>query len=230
MPVAAFNVKNHELFGGDSRQQLARAPRGAGQLRPGLLWPAMYVFSYGSLLNVESLMATIPGIEAGECIPAVLAGHVRTFDVAFPNEGSQGDKSYFDPAGVRPPVVLFVNLRPSRDGHVVNGVLVPVSAAQLEALRRRELRYDVVDVTGAVHGADRRTVGREVVAFVGRTEFTQAVSVAQGVVAHDYLATITAGVEHWDVRCPGFKAQFEASTRVPSSQQIVALRRVDAVD
>jgi hypothetical protein len=187
----------------------------------------MHVFAYGSLLHEDSLRTTLPRVPQSQCIPALLPGHVRTFDVAFPNDGSQEDKAYLDDAGLRPPVVLFANIQPS-GAHVVNGILIPLTGSELEALRARERRYEARDVTGLVrtaHPSDPGPTG--IAAFVGRQEFTAAHSVAQGVVAQEYLDTITAGVHRWDARSPGFRAQFAASTLAPPADQIVALRRVD---
>ena len=187
----------------------------------------MHVFAYGSLLHEDSLRTTLPRVQESQCIPALLPGHVRTFDVAFPNDGSQDDKAYVDGTGLRPPVVLFANIQPS-GAHAVNGILIPVTGSELGALRARERRYEARDVTRLVRTAHPEgSVPTGVAAFVGREEFTAADSVALGVVGLEYLETITTGVERWEARSPGFRAQFVASTVAPSAEQVVVLRRVD---
>ena len=72
----------------------------------------MYVFAYGSLLSRASLSTTLPEVSPAQCVPALLDGYERTFDVAFPNDGSQPDKIYRRDGGTDPAVVLFANLRP----------------------------------------------------------------------------------------------------------------------
>lgn len=187
----------------------------------------VYVFGYGSLLNARSLCSTLPDVGVGDCVPAHLRGFVRTFDVAFPNDGSQPDKAFVDAGGARPPVVLFANLSRAGSEALVNGVLIPVRPTGLAALRRRELRYEAVDVTRAVRPEAAGGARAQVVAFVGRPQFTQPQAARRGVVPSDYLATIAAGVGRWERQAPGFRADFEASTRLPDPRVVVALRRVE---
>ena len=66
-----------------------------------------------------------------------------------------------------------------------------------------------------------------VVAFTGRSEFTDPASGQDGVVPQKYLATILDGVEDWERRCPGFGRDFDASTRAPAPNRVAALDRVD---
>jgi len=117
-----------------------------------------YVFAYGSLLNPGSLAATLPQLTPERCLPATCAGLRRVYEVAFPNDGSQDDKAYTDAAGVRPPVVLFWDVVADAEASVA-GVCVPVTDAELAALRRRELRYDLREVAAvgaAGFGCGRR--------------------------------------------------------------------------
>ena len=125
-----------------------------------------HIFAYGSLLNPASLLRTLLDADPASAMPAQLHGYRRSFTVAFPNDGSQTDKAYFDDAGPRPAFVLFADIEPtsraaapSVDGSLraaaplvdeplkaggsgpVNGVLLPVGAAQLDLLIERERRY-----------------------------------------------------------------------------------------
>ena len=115
-----------------------------------------YVFAYGSLLSPASLARTLPNTRLTDVVGARLTGFVRTFDVAFPNDGSQGDKAYFDPSGGRPSHVLFANVVASSAGEAVNGVLVPMGPGDIALLVNRErLRVVGGDGFGATHGRTR---------------------------------------------------------------------------
>ena len=188
----------------------------------------MYVFAYGSLLSRASLSTTLPEVSPAQCVPALLDGYERTFDVAFPNDGSQPDKIYRRDGGTDPAVVLFANLRPTRGRIAVNGVLIPVQRSALERLHLRELRYDLVDVTAGVHAYIPWRQGHgQVVAFTGRSEFTEPSRVQDGVVPREYLTMILDGVEDWERSCPGFGRDFDASTRAPAPSRVASLHRVD---
>ncbi|MCB9412620.1 MAG: gamma-glutamylcyclotransferase [Actinobacteria bacterium] len=196
--------------------------------------PGLSVFAYGSLLNPDSLRRTLPAGPAGEVTPAILSGYRRGFTVAFPNDGSQSDKAYFDLRGRRPSVVLFADIVPCREPESttrtkvpaagVNGVLLPVRDADLARLRARERRYRIVEVTDLIRPwPDYRGGAGRVVAFVGRPEFRGD----RGVVPEEYLRTIETGVDHWEARCPGFAVAYHASTQKPPLGGVVDLQRVD---
>jgi hypothetical protein len=187
----------------------------------------MYVFAYGSLMSPASAGSAIHGLTEDRCIPALLAGHVRVFDVAFPNDGSQPDKAYIDADGNRPPVVLFANVRQAGATDATNGVLLPVAEGDVERLVDRERRYDLVDVSPSVRPYDAWAApAAPILAFVGRPQFTDPDSVDRGVLGTDYAGTIESGVAAWARRCPGFDRDFAASTRTPPRERIVPLRRV----
>lgn len=191
----------------------------------------MFVFAYGSLLLPASLRATLPETTWRDCIPALLAGHRRDFGVAFPNDGSQQDKAYVDADGGRPPIVLFANIRqaePRAAGQqeAVNGVCIPVTDETFGLLAGRELRYDAVDVTGAVHPyPSAPAIRSRVLAFTGKARFTR--DVAGGVVSRDYAATIADGARFWDTQHPGFHERFVLSTDWPAPQRLRELARID---
>lgn len=187
----------------------------------------MYVFAYGSLLQPESLRRTLPEIDIRACIPAVIQGYVRGFDVAFPNDGSQADKAYFDADNRRPPVVLLCNLLP-RDNAATNGICVPVGDEELEALRGRELRYDLHTVTEQVSSyAGWPALSSQVYAFVGKSAFTAPSESSRGILPQDYLSTIASGGEYWDRQVPGFAQQLAETTELPPASRIQPLTRVD---
>lgn len=187
----------------------------------------VYVFAHGSLLFPESLARTLPDVSLDRCVPARCHGFRRTFGVAFPNDGSQADKAFFEPDGHRPRYVVFGDLVPA-PGCKVNGVCVPVDEAALGMLARRERRYTTVEVTDRVtpYPGGEAPVGN-VVAFVGRPEFTRPEHIDQGVVPRDYVETILRGASHWESVCGGFEEDLRASTDLPPAERLRDLTRVD---
>ncbi len=194
-----------------------------------------WVFAYGSLMEPGSLRSTLPGADLDSLVPASLVGHTRRWNVAFPNDGSQPDKAYFDEEGRRPPAVLFLNLveAPGRRSEgAVNGVLVPVDGPGLTKLRRREGRYREVDVSDRLEPHPEVEMGfdagrHEAVAFVGREAFTRERQVRHAVIPRSYVSTLLRAVSYWEERYPGFEAAFRASTKMPGDAELVSLRRVD---
>lgn len=185
-----------------------------------------FAFAYGSLISPASAHRTLPGLDERSCLPARCAGMHRTFGVAFPNDGSQSDKWYADDSGHRTPRILFANLEPA-PATAANGILLPVSRAGLDRLRRRELRYDAVDVTARVRLWDGGRPSLPVIAFIGKPEFTRPADVAAGLVPFAYLEAIRAGVRFWDSRARGFAAAYAVSTREPPPERVRSLTRFD---
>lgn len=182
-----------------------------------------FVFAYGSLLSPASLRGTLPEVSLDACVPARCAGFTRAFDVAFPNDGSQPDKAYFDDRGERPPFVLFANLA-EEDSAVVNGVCVPVSDRDLDRLRDRERRYALCDVSQSVAGYAGSRLTGEVLAFLGRPEFRTGDHVSGAAAPHSYVSSMVGGAAFWDRRAPGFHRDFLSSTR---PARVAPLTRVD---
>lgn len=179
-----------------------------------------HVFAYGSLLQPDSLRETLPSADISACVPARCGGMTRAFDVAFPNDGSQPDKAYFDRNGLRPPFVLFANLTASAG--YANGVCIPVSAADLATLADRERRYAPVDVTGLIDPYPGWSLPPgEVLAFLGRPQFRGSA----GVVPASYIRSVLDGGAHWDAVCPGFLQDLHST--IPTAPT-AELRRVDA--
>ena len=166
-----------------------------------------FVFSYGSLVRR-------PG-----GIPCHLLGHRRAWNVAMDNRRTiPGYKYYVDPeTGERPPVrVTFLNLYPTAEGRV-NGVALPVSAAELDELDRRERNYDRADVTGLID-AD---LGATVWTYLGSEAARERFAAGAAVVAQDYFDAIRG-----DFAAAGGLEAFERST----DPLTVPLRRLTRVD
>lgn len=177
-------------------------------------------------MSPDSLHMVLPGIALADCIPARCTDHQRTFGVAFPNDGSEPDKAYFDADGTRPEFVLFCDM-PEAEGSWLNGVCIPVDTADIQMLEQRELRYDLVDVTDLVTGYDSSQQFDRVFAFIGSDRFTAPEHIVQGVLHRQYLDTVREGVRHWESRTPGFLEDFDKSTTLPDPGRIRSLVRVD---
>lgn len=94
--------------------------------------PTRFIFGYGSLINTASREATAGG--KAPAVPARLSGdfgYMRTWNARSP--------SGFTALGLRP-------RRPSEPPMTINGVVFPVSEANLPAFDRREGGYRRVEV------------------------------------------------------------------------------------
>jgi hypothetical protein len=114
------------------------------------------VFAYASLVDPASASLTL-GREVPQPRPARLAGWRRRWSQARDN--LREEKTFaIEPGGRLPPWVLGLNIEPSTDGDPdgdgPNGALLEVSKAELERLDLREIRYDRVEVTSQIDGAE----------------------------------------------------------------------------
>ena len=115
------------------------------------------IFAYASLVDPESAAATL-GREVAVAGVARLRGWRRRWTACRDNLRSE--KTFALPEGSLPAHCLGLNIEAAGgNDHGPNGALVTVSAAELERLDLRELRYRRVDVTAAVdplpRGIDR---------------------------------------------------------------------------
>ena len=105
--------------------------------------PKTYVFGYGSLMNQESLQATLPGKQIASWV--VLKGYRRAFNKA----GRKGHR--------------YLNLKPDSASQV-KGVLIEVTEDELDALKKREEGYNMIDVTEQID--PKPSVNTVVYAFI----------------------------------------------------------------
>ncbi|WP_018603049.1 hypothetical protein [Mycobacterium sp. 155] len=117
---------------------------------------------------------------------------------------------------------------PEDAGRWVNGVCVPIDEAGLVALDQRELRYARHNISAKVTSYGSAAIRGPVVAYIGAAPFVSPESIERGVVHHEYLQQIDEGARFWDQTCPGFYADFLASTILPPASRIIELRRIDA--
>ncbi len=110
------------------------------------------LFGYGSLVLHKSASMTL-GRPAGELRPARLRDWRRRFSQRRDNLTCE--KTFECDGGWRPEWVLGLNVEEGEDNAgPVNGVVIELTEAELDRLDIREIRYDRVEVTGAVEGSE----------------------------------------------------------------------------
>src|SRR5882724_10502450 len=151
---------------------------------------SMAVFAYGSLVNPTSFERTL-GREPAAPLPARLSGWQRRWSIVRDNLASE--KTFArHPSGELPRWVIGLNLEPDEEAGeelAPNGALIEISEAELERLDVRELRYDRVDVTGAV--PDREGFDR-IVAYTAKGEHFTAEPPDGAVAMAPYLRAVEA--------------------------------------
>ena len=156
----------------------------------------IYVFGYGSLMNLQSIQKTVSRRVAREELqPAVLNDFVRKWDllewIKFVDEPS---------AGIVPAVFLDVVRQLGRQ---TNGILLSLTEDELTKMDGREKNYDRVNVSSLI--APR--VGGDVFTYIGKEIHTRPTP--EICVPADYEALVLAGVHEWGV---DFEAHFHQST------------------
>lgn len=144
---------------------------------------AEHVFGYGSL------------VAAAGAVECELRGHRRLWGVAMDNAVTlPGYKLYLEPGGGRPDVcVAFLDVEPDGTAAAVNGTCLPVDAAALAALDRRERNYLRVDVTDALDGAPPGRVWTYTGHPEARDRLAQARALGRAVVARSYAHDVERG-------------------------------------
>ena len=150
-----------------------------------------YVFGYGSLVapaGARPDRALRPG-----GFVADLRGAVRGWGVAMDNRRDlPGYKYYLAAGGSRPAVyVSFLDIR-EHPGATVNGVCLPVDAARLAVLDRRERNYTRVDVSDRVEAGGAR-VWTYVGSAAGRQRLATGRADGRAVISAGYLRQVQAG-------------------------------------
>jgi len=155
-----------------------------------------YVFGYGSLINPLSVNRTLGRAEPPTDLrPAALAGFQRCWQLLVHRRFTD------DPPGVLTPCIVLDIVR--REGGAMNGVLVPISRAELALLDVREAKYDRVDVTDRITPAP----DRKVYTYIGKAKHTRPP--ADAVIAGVYMKIITDAYPIWG---EDFAERFEATT------------------
>jgi cation transport regulator ChaC len=112
---------------------------------------SLAVFAYGSLVDPPSAAATL-GREIQSSEPVRLRGWRRRWSQARDNLASEKTFARRDD-GSLPPWCLGLNVEESPDDPGPNGVLLRLTADELDRLDLREMRYDRVEVTDRLDDA-----------------------------------------------------------------------------
>lgn len=150
-----------------------------------------WVFAYGSLLG-DSGWA-----RPGDAVLCELVGWRRGWTVAMDNGADlPGYKHYLDGRGERPAIlVAFLDVLPAA-GSRVNGLALPVNAAQLSALDGRERNYARVEVGASIQGAVLAgTVWTYVGLPVARDRAHRGLAEGRLAVSRRYWEQVRAGFE-----------------------------------
>lgn len=177
--------------------------------------PVEYVFGYASLV----------GDDDGRGAVALLAGHRRVWGVATDNmRAIPGYKMYLSRTdGSRPAVyVAFVDIEPD-PSCAVNGVVRPVSPAELPLLDLRERNYDRVDVSAQIDGNLHGRVWTYRGSAEGRERLSRARAEGRAVVSRDYLEKVRAGFR-------GLGAEHERAFAASSRLDDLPVLELDRVD
>ena len=151
------------------------------------------VFGYGSLVSRASVAETL-GHDGAPPVPARLAGWRRRWSLVRDN--ARAEKGFEPIEGDSFDFCLGLNLERAPDGPEdswPNGALIELTAAELDRLDLRELRYDRVEVTGDVrceeHGFDA------VFTYTAKPENFAAEPPPRAVVLASYLRACEAAFE-----------------------------------
>ncbi len=108
------------------------------------------VFGYASLVSPASAAETL-GRQVEVSALARLHGHARDWTVGRDNTATE--KQFARPDGSIPHYCLGLNIHPADDAEPPNGVLIELTAPELDRLDIRELRFHRTEVTELIEPA-----------------------------------------------------------------------------
>lgn len=174
------------------------------------------VFAYGSLVDPRSAALTMA--RTVEPIPARLGGWRRRWSQVRDN--LRAEKTFaIEPGGALPPWILGLNLEPAPgtpQDEGPNGALIEVTAAELSALDRRELRYDRIEVDLSRYG-DRFD---KVFAYTAKAAHFAPEPPAGAAIVAAYARTVEAAFAALGAR---ELETFRATTGPPPAQPVEAV-------
>jgi cation transport regulator ChaC len=167
------------------------------------------VFGYGSLVDEASASLTL-GREVSGIVPASLPGWRRRFSQARDNRACEKTFARADDGAV-PPWILGLNIeRGGATAEAPNGGLIEVVMAELERLDRRELRYDRLEVTGAVRPERGARRFDRVFAYVAKPAHLAVEPPAGAVILASYARAVEAAFDRF---APGHGERYRRTTR-----------------
>lgn len=165
----------------------------------------IYLFGYGSLINLESASRTLKReIGQADVIPCTLFGFLRSW--------SLWDDVFSDKLGeqVR---AIFLNIV-QQPGAFLNGIIFPISESELEYFLSREKNYDCTDISSQLFypGNNRPPESSRILTFVGmRKYFIQEGE--PGYVFSRYINIVQSGVDSFG---EAYSKEFKDSTALHS--------------
>lgn len=149
------------------------------------------VFGYGSLVSRISAGQTL-GRPVASVHPARLGGWSRAWTLVRDNRASE--KTFARPDGSLPTHCLGLNLDPSAGLQSPNGALIELTAAELERLDVREMRYRRVDVSTQVETRDQATTPSfdRVYAYTAKPAHRGLAAPRDAILIAAYLRTVEA--------------------------------------
>jgi len=176
------------------------------------------VFGYASLVSRESAAQTL-GRDVGECPIVRLAGWRRRWSLVRDNERAEKTFARADD-GSLPAYMLGLNIEPAEGEPGPNGALIELTDEELDRLDVREIRYDRIDVTGAIDPGPASLGFGRVIAYTAKPERFAAEPPAGAVILRPYLETIEAAFAE---RGDDALAAFRETTGAPPVQVIDAV-------
>ena len=153
------------------------------------------VFGYGSLVSRASVAETL-GHDAAPPVPVRLAGWRRRWSLVRDN--ARAEKGFAPIDGDAFDFCLGLNLErapEATEGEWPNGALIELTAAELDRLDLRELRYDRVEVTDAVRPEGGPLEFDEVFAYIAKATNFRAQPPPRSVVLASYLRACESAFE-----------------------------------
>lgn len=182
------------------------------------------VFGYGSLVSRASIAETL-GREAAPPVPAELRGWRRRWSLVRDNRTAE--KGFEPLAGEPFDHCLGLNVERLEPGEAAspgapNGALIELTAAELDRLDLREMRYHRVDVTGAFTDSGFDLV----VTYTARPEHYAPAPPERAVVIAGYVDAVEAAFAELG---PGELERFRATTGEPPAPVVAARLVRDAI-
>ncbi len=152
------------------------------------------VFGYGSLVDRTSASITL-GREVERIWPATLGGWRRRFSAVRDNRGCEKTFARGDDGSV-PGWVLGLNVEPGADpAEAPNGGLIEVSAAELDRLDLREVRYDRHELGAAIESTPGAPGFDRVIAYVAKPGHLAPQAPPSAVILRSYAEAVEAAFD-----------------------------------
>jgi cation transport regulator ChaC len=179
------------------------------------------LFGYGSLVLPESASLTL-GRPVIEPRPAELRGWKRRFSQARDNLTCE--KTFECEDGRRPEWILGLNVEEGQDdAGPVNGIVIELTAAELDRLDLREIRYDRVEVTDLIDGEG---LPERIVAYTAKANHFAPDPPEDAIILASYASAVE---EAFDALGPGHLDTYRTTTGPYPVERLEATLVVDKI-